>query len=301
MSTIIYQNKDISKDIFINDCILRDCSGGIADSIQLQLADSSGIWEKWQPQFDDTIQVKKDNYNTGTMYVDGVNKKDGIYTISAKSIKTSTKYEKSRVWRDITLFKFLEDIASINGLSLEKYNLKNHTYKTLYQLNQTDLEFARLICLREGYSIKINNNTLIVYDEISFEVKQSNIKFNPDNCKADFNKSDELFSSVTIKYKPFNKELIEYTSTGNIVNGFKIIRRMRIDDIAQAQRFSNAFLHELNKENCICKLKMQLNTNIAATSIIELAEYSEFSGNYFIDNITHNTTKEITIVRARRV
>jgi len=301
MTTVIYQNKDISKDIFINDCILRDCSGGIADSIKLQLADSSGIWERWQPQFDDTIQIKKDNYDTGIMYVDGINKKNGIYTINAKSIKMSTKCEKSRVWRDITLFKFLEDIASANGLNLEKYNLKNHKYKALYQFNQTDLEFARIICLREGYSIKINNNKLIVYDEISFENNRSNIKFNPDNCKAEFNKTDELFSSVTISYSPFNKELIEYTAKSSMTNGSRISKRMRIDDIAQAQRFSSKYLHELNKENCTCKLKMQLNTNIAATSIIELSKYFEFDGYYFIDYIVHNTMQEITIIKARKV
>ena len=70
-ATLIYQGVDITQDVDMVECVHTDVSGGACDCLSIKL-DHAEKWFGWGPEKNDTIQILRNGYDTGTLYLNTV-------------------------------------------------------------------------------------------------------------------------------------------------------------------------------------------------------------------------------------
>ena len=67
---LIYEGTDITKDVEINKAMIVDTSGGEADSLEIRFSDTQRLWSKWRPEKNHRIELNKQGFSSGEMYID---------------------------------------------------------------------------------------------------------------------------------------------------------------------------------------------------------------------------------------
>ena len=173
---IEYNGKDIAETIKLNSVIVYDRLGGMFDNLVISLPNENKPEAIQDIKKGDTIKVETDGYSSGVMYIDENSMDDSSFIINALSCSLSSKSPKSKIWRNVQLSEIIYDVARNYGLEVKTYGVTDYTYESIAQINETDLQMLDRICIREGYSIKIDNNCLIVFDEYTIENESEHAK-----------------------------------------------------------------------------------------------------------------------------
>jgi len=301
MTTIIYQGKDITKDVDVKQCLLTDRAGGGADTAKLTFADGEKIWAKWQPKRGDTVEVKTEYFGTGILYVDNPILANGVFTVDALSVPLSAKRPKTRIWRDVQLSQLLKDVASGCGLTVAAYGINDFTYAAISQFCETDIAFAERICLREGYAVKVTGNKLTVYDERQQEKTSPGVTVSLSDVFPDysFEAGGALYSSLKV-VGANSGELIEYTAADSDIAGNAGKRAEFVANVGEAERWSKGYLRAANKYKTFARLRTQYITKIAAGSTLGISGFGYFDGSYFADCVTYDTVNSQTHLTIRK-
>lgn len=294
--------KDISNDINIITAIINDNAGDLYDSLEICVSDIDNNWRIWNIDTDESIEIIKDGFSSGVMYIDTVEINGGKCIIKANSLKRKYKDIKTSNLENINFLNLANTIANRLDLKLETYDLINYSYDRIDQISKTDFSFLVSRCILEGYRAKITNDKLIIYNEKSFESKDYVQSFKPDEFigKYRFKKSNlNTFSKCEIQY--FAKDYIKTESIDNDINGSTLKPNLRVSNVIESNRFGFNLLKYKNKLINTASFCVSLNTNLAGSSNILLENIGAFSGKYFIENIKHDFVKSKSYIYARKV
>lgn len=306
MLQIFYNGVDITDSVSVSAAVGIDNSGGVADSVDVIFNDTEGLWQKWGPNKNDTIKIIKDGYSTGDMYIDELALSPGVFRLSAVSTPLGIRTIKSRVWEYARFSAIAADVASSAGLVLELYSIIDRQYAyQISQVNESDLAFLNRLCIREGYSLKVSNGKLVIFDVVTFENKPPVEVFSRSQM-ADYsfeNSNDELFSACKVEYLTADglyqswTALSQTVTTGSV---YKVSEGMLTQ--SEAIRFGDNILKDLNKTEVTGSVFVVFNKNIAAGSVIEITEVGAmFDGLYFVDTVVHDFVKNKTTIELRLV
>lgn len=283
-----------------SSCNLFDRLGGSKDNIKLLFPyDCEVTFNKF-----DELEITAGNYSTGKMYVigcDGVNNNTSCL-INAISCKPTSKEKRSRILTNVTLHQIINDVAKNCNLSVVLYDINNYTYKSICQINETDLHFLNRLCLREGYSIKADNGNLIVFNDYSLENNYEPLTLRKSEISdANFTRTENGCKSITVRcFNLENKSLISYTATDKTVDGGTETFIETLSSIDEAERFSKGYLRNRNNMMLTGIIKMNFNDNISAGTTLNLTEYEEYDGRYIVYEIRHDIVNEDTYIYIRR-
>ena len=294
--------KDISNNINIISSIVNDNAGDIYDSLEICISDIDNEWKIWDIDTDESIEIIKEGFSSGIMYVDTIEINNGKCIIKANSLKRKYKELKSYTLENINFLNLANTIAHRLNLKLETYDLINYSYDRLDQINKTDFSFLVSRCILEGYRAKITNDKLIIYNEKTFENLDSIQVFTPDEFigKYKLKKSNlNTFSKCEIQY--FAKDYIKTECIDNKINASTLKPNLRVSDVVESNRFGFNLLKYKNKYINTASFCVNLNTNLAGSSTILLENIGAFSGKYFIENIKHDFVKDKSYIYARKV
>lgn len=294
-------NKVITNDIKVIDSFVNDFSGETLDSLELVISDIENNFIIWNLTTDDTIELIKNDFSSGLMYIDTVIIKNGKCRIKATSLSRKNRELKNSTFENISFFNLCKSIASRLGLKLETYSIKDYSYKRIDQIDKTDLSFLTSRAILEGFRVKITNNKLVVYSENVFENYKTVFDYTVSDFLGNYEiKSSNLdtFSKCEIKY--FEKSLIEGKAQDNYLTSSTLKLKIKVSDSIEAERFSYNLLKYKNKYLNTIKFCIDLNTNLAATSTIFIKNIGSFSGKYFIENIKHNFNNNKSYIYARK-
>lgn len=300
---INYNGADITDSVDLESCVLYDRYGGLLDNIKMVINDKDIKWSKYKVKKGDKIIIKTDGYSTGAMYIDKFDEKDERFIIDATSLKSSKKVVKSKAWSNVRLSEILNDCAGNNGLKLKTYGISDHTYESLVRIQKTDLEFTSKICQREGYSVKVDNDCLVVFNEKYMESQNSNLTITPDDVRYnyDFSQSGNCVSSVTVSCYNITKGMIKYTAVDrNIVGSSKVITE-KVSSQAEAMRFAYGHLRNYNKNHIIGRMQIPYNAGISGGTVLKADGFGDYDGNYIVTEVAHNVKREFTSIKIRRV
>lgn len=300
---LIYNGKDIYKDVSISKCVIHDRAGGMADNLEIVFSDVNKYWDKWKPQKGDTIQIKTGTYDTGKMYVDDITPQSGFFTINAISIPINSKDKRTRIWRDVKLLTIASDCALKLGLNLKTYGITDFNYKSISQIRETELEFLTRICLREGYSVKICDGNLIIFNEKEMEKAVSDVKIKPEDVLTGyvFNTSNNTLRALTVAFQPCRGDSIRATATDFSIGGGTDRINEFLTSKNEAERWSKGYLRQRNKNYKTAYVPMKYHTNLAAASVVNFEGFGSSDGVYFIDRMTINILNQRTIIEAHKV
>ena len=295
-------NKDISNDINIINAIIDDNAGDIYDSLQICISDIDNDWRIWDIDTDESIEIIKNGFSSGIMYIDTVEIDAGKCIVKANPLKRKYKELKSSTLENINFLNLANTIANRLNLDLETYDLVDYTYDRLDQISKTDFSFLVSRCILEGYRAKITNDKLIIYNEKTFENLNSIQVFTPDEFmgKYKLKKSNlNTFSKCEIQY--FAKDYIKTECIDNKINASTLKPNLRVSDVIESNRFGFNLLKYKNKYINTASFCINLNTNLAGSSTISLENIGAFSGKYFIENIKHDFVNDKSYIYARKV
>lgn len=299
---IFYNGKDIKDSVSLSTCEHDMRADNQSDKLLMKFNDTKRLWDKWNPDSKDIIQIKYGLADTGRMFVDKVKPENGLMTLKASSIPDTfykTKYSKS--WQNVHLHQLFEEIAGRHGLEFNEYDVEDILYSYVRQANVADFDFLSQRCKLEGLSFLVHDKKLVVFNEEQFEKKEpaQTIVLNEDedfsfdaNFENGYGRSEISNGEITGTYlssNGLNKPLIQTVNC-------------EISSQDEGNRYAKGLLRSENKSLNNGTFKTPLMRGLAAGSVVALntSGASSWNGNIFINRLRQDYVKMESKVFFRR-
>lgn len=302
MYKLFYNKKDISADISseVFSISYRDFLQGQADELSISITDQTHKWLKsFYPNQGANLSLElknRNNYiNLGDFFIKEISYSTPpfVLTMTADSVgmekKARTKKAKSFV--DTDLATVVAFIAKRLGLSLsgkiEKIKIKN-----LIQYQERDLEFLNRLAIQYDYTFKVFKNKLIFTKNKNQKSEPAVLTLNPNNIIS-FEMRDYIKDTpkvVVLENYEIDDRLKTTvkaeTSTENNGEEVKSSAPSTMEfDAMQAQADASVFSAESDTKGG--NITLIGSPIIVAGQNIELVDFGNFNGIYFINSTTH--------------
>lgn len=293
----VYINGEKSS-LNVKDIQISDRQGAQADSMRFLILNESGV----EVNRGATIECNFGGFKSGKMNIDGISSTTRVSSIGAVSSPIDARKTKTRHWQKIKLFDIVNDVAINCGLSVFYDGVDNHSYENVTQYRERDLAFLNRLCTREGYSLKVDDNRLVVYKKSLVAARPKALTITPSdviNDRISFAENPNAVRSVTVKY--FNGDrLISYTATGGTFGEDKVICEYVASD-AEAERFAKAYLSAFAENDITVDVFISTVDSVSAGCCVEFSGYARYDGLYFISECHHDPEKEQTRLCGRKI
>lgn len=282
----------------IEDIQINDRQGSQSDDIRLLILN-----DKTQAiKEGSTLACSFSGFSSGKMNVDTIVSGATMTRIEAISAPLSAKEKRTRHWLKVRLFDIVNDVAKGVGLSVYYQGVDNWYYENVTQYKETDLAFLNRLCVREGYSLKIDDGRLVIFNTSVVENALSVLKISGIGDVIDndisFSINPNKINAVTVKY--FGDRLISYTSRRNVIGEKKTVTEY-VANVAEAERFSQNYLSAYAKNDTTVRCTIPINGGVAAGSCISIENFGMYDGKYSICECSHDPEKERTRLIGRRI
>ncbi|MEB3103088.1 phage late control D family protein [Ferviditalea candida] len=302
---IIYNGTDITSSVQPTVLQITDNAGGKPDSVTAVFSNTEGLWSKWKPSKNDTLRIKQDGFDTGTMYIDELTQGAGVFGLKALSIPQIAKTARSQGWENVRFLEIATRIAARYRFGLQTYNVVNHLYSRVDQIEEPDFAFLAYRSMLEGYALKINNGNLVIYDEATEEQKAPdavNGKIFLRDLHGAFefkDKSTDIYAKCIVRSQMSSGYIQgEYSASG--IYGPTMKRNLYMTNQAEANRWARGLLRSTNKYMITGTFGIDLNPNLAAGTSVNVSEVGMFDGKFFIDRLIHDLIHNRTQLTIRK-
>lgn len=285
--TIYYEGADITSRVQIAEAIYKDVSGGRSDSLDM-VFENGLAWNVWQPQKNDRVQIVDGSLDTGTLFVQAVMPMGNQYRIIATAAKAGAGQKKTKSYEDITLSEILGFCAAENGMEYRIYGIEKETaYKFLIQEDEGNAKFLSRIAQWEGATIKTYNGR---YTMIGIEAAQA-----LDSCETIALSTSFTGFTYRKKYaKARSMKVIcpwaQAEATDNDAAGGEEITISHLPawDAGSAARWARGLLLCHNRKAEELSIETDLHPNWSAMRKITVTGQTEASGDWLVDEVTHD-------------
>jgi len=317
----IENTQDVSKDLL--SISYTDNEGGKADDVSLVLKNDHGLWSgPWKPTKGDSITatiITEDDsgvkeLNCGTCQIDklklaGPPSTFEIGGVSVPSVTTIRRTKKSRAWENVRLSEICSDVAKTGDLELVfqpnpegvPFDNSDPLYDRRDQRDETDLAFLNRLCTDDGFSLKVTDRQLVVYDQeiMAFQAPVLTYTLGSDWVLS-YSFEEELIET-------YKKAVVEYNDPSEgVLNKFeyedpsiergqtvKIVRRT--ESIEEAERIAKAELKKRNRKKITCSLSVIGRTDLVSGSTVYLASFGAYDGKYYVQKSEHSVQSGYTV------
>lgn len=264
-----------------------------------------------------SVQLIQKNFNSdgkdslldcGTFQIDSIalNGPPSKVTIKGTSLSNSSTVraiKKSKAWEQIKLSAIANQIATANKMKSYFSSDYDPLYSRKEQAAESDIVFLQRLCKDAGISLKVTNNTIILFDEAEYEQKPAvmtikNGEGNVSSYSFSDGTSDTAYSSCHVCYtNPQTGAKIEYTYTPRIDNpgtGEVLEINEKVNNREEARKLAMKRLRQKNKERFSASFKMLGNTSLAAGVTVNVEGWGCFDGKYIIEQSIHTVSNGYT-------
>ena len=282
----------------IEDIQVSDRQGSQSDDIRLIIVND----ETQEIKEGSTLSCSFSGFSSGKMNVDTIVSDTTTTRIEAISAPLSAKEKHTRHWLKVRFLDIVNDVAKGVGLSVYYKGVNNWYYENVTQYEETDLSFLNRLCIRENYSLKIDDGRIVIFDISVLEKASSVLKISGVgdviNNSISFSINPNKIKAVTVKY--FGDRLISYTSKRNVMGEKKTITEY-VASAAEAERFSKNYLSTYAQNDTMVRCTIPINSGIAAGNCIDIENFGMYDGKYSICECSHDPEKECTRLIGRRI
>lgn len=321
---LFYDGTDISQDIS-RDLVSfswTDNESDKADDISVTLKNDTGLWSgPWYPGKGDTLQAtiidERDSGSQalycGRFQIDGLTAsgppdKFDIKGVSVPLDKDIRREKRNRAWEDVKLSDIVESIALRGALTALYDVARDHQYDRIDQRGESDLRFLQRVCGDEGYSLKVTDDQLVVFEQAVYEARDpigTIVRGSSDVKGWSFDsQAHDLYSlCVCSYYDPDTENLLERTVRDPRIQGGmteKLVKRAA--SLAEAERLARNKLRSLNKHEVTARIDLRGDVRYVAGVPVTVSGWGVFDGKYMIEEVTHNVSGGYTVqLKLRRV
>lgn len=181
---------DVTEDV-VPDLLsftYEDQETGRADGIRLLLKDETGRWAgSWKPQGGEIIDAylaagdvtgqEREEIFCGRFYADllRVSGAPRTFELQAISIPLNQPIRRrliTKAWESRTLKGIAQEIADSVGMQLFYDVQEDPQYDRRDQKQESNLSFLNRLCEDEGFSLKVTDDRIVIFDQASYEKKE---------------------------------------------------------------------------------------------------------------------------------
>lgn len=301
---LIYSGADITGDVS-GDLLsfgYEDNAEGSADTISVSLINRSRKWTGgWMPEKNQRMSATIHGFGgtlaCGSFLVDKISGSAPPWTasiggISMPSDTDFTDVKQSRSWEEATVREIVNSIAGSYGLTVVFDSSLNPQIPFLEQSETEDMSFISQLCEDYGLCVKMYSNRVVVYNGPEYERRGAVMTLTESDVNSfsyTIKETDTDYTGCTVSYTQQDGETIEYTYQIGTERKEKLLKsNQTVESVAQAQLLGEALVWRKNKEAVTVSVEMMGNTNICATSCVQLAGFGSLSGKYFVDKVSHS-------------
>lgn len=306
---ITYEGKDITRDIapFLLLFTYTDNSGSTSDDIAFSLEDREGLWgSDWFPCKGDKVRCSiisegqtAESLPCGEYEVDQIDYAAPPRIITIKGVSTAISHAlkgelHTKAWENVTLSTIAGDIAAEGNVSLY-YDAPQIQVERREQVRQSDLAFLQDLCGDYGLSVKCNDGKLIVYDEDTYDAKNSVSELHVDDDKLVSyrftSKGAGVYQKARVKYHDARTaQTYEAEAEDGSVEGSGRVLELRgqVDNQGDAQKVAQKTLSRVNRGEVTGSITLMGDVRFRAGVNITLSGFGAFSGKYSVDKVTHS-------------
>lgn len=262
---------------------------------------ASIICENWR---DDD---KTETLDCGEFELDSVIAEGPPQTVTIKA--TSLPYScairqtaKSKSWENTSLSAIAKSIAGQNGMGLMFESHYDPKYTRVEQYRTSDISFLSKLCHDAGASLKVTNNSLVIFDQSEYENKKPirTIKFGEEGGYTKYRLltgTNSTYTSCRVSYTTTSGMVIsamEYAENYSESNGGKnqcLEVHQKVSSIAEAQALAHKMLRLHNKFEYEASFTFPGNPGFAAGCVVELEDFGAWDGKYIIKQAKHSITQ----------
>lgn len=316
---ITYQGQDITTDLApsLLSFTFTDNAKDSADDISLTLEDRAGTWlHDWTPTKGDTITAsiihtsgtKTQSLPCGSFSIDQIEYSYPPAVMSIKAVSSSVKKsaaqtKKTRSWENVTLRDVCTDIAAENSLTLMLNADAGDMFERLDQIQQSDLDFLREVCLDYGLAVKIQEGRIVIYDIEEYEAKDPVMTIeltDPRLLGFKFTSKDaKIVRSVKVKgHNPIKDETYEGEYIDDIEEGSERYEEAieYLESQAEAESVAKERCIESNRKEVTGSMSMLGDVSLCAGVSIDCVDFGAFSGKHFVTKASHKVDRSGYVV-----
>lgn len=256
-----------------NTCVYWSYLEGKCDSLDIVFDDSEGAIKALELKKGDVAQVTDEFIDTGNMYISGIDYNGTQAAIRALSLPLSAFKTKTQQWNNATMTAVIQD--ALKGLSLKVVFIDkpNFIYMDVAMIESEPLKFLSGKLALEGYGVRVNNDTVYIFDEAALEkgdYKEQYTEESFQDAPKYSTKDAKLVSEIENTYTAADGTLI-CTSEKSGIEG-KIIRlNMPVASVGESIRFSKGMMRAANKFEYVAEAGIEGLTRIPG-DIVYLAD-----------------------------
>lgn len=311
------KNVSVSLATFLRRISYEDPAEGESDTVSIELHNIGQKWlNAWAPVHGDQVEAgillrgfetSVSAMNFGTFTLDSVKYKGGplsltIGAISQPTLSGFAKTKQTFTWKNVSLREIAQKMADKYSLSLV-YEAKDATVESMEQNDQTDSEFLKQLCKKNGFSMKIFNSKIVIYEAAAYEAKDAVATFHRSDFLGDSWSYDSelegVYEAAEISYSNAKKEQTIKARVGKAAAGSGSETGARIMDTtrclyinekceteAEARQKALAALNEANRGITTLSVTILPNLQIFSTSTVMVEGMGVIDGKYFVKKMS---------------
>ncbi len=244
----IYFNDELY-DGEADTCIHWAYLTGRCDSLDMTFDNSEGNITALKLRKGDTVQALEGNDDTGEMYISGIDYSGSTAAVHALSLPLSAFKTKTRSWENVSMTALVRDALEGTGLKIKLEDRPSFTYKEVTMVEEEPLKFLAGRLSMEGFGIRVNNNTVYVFDERTLEKADYELQLTAEDFSDSpkySTKDAGLIESVENTYTASDGRIINTVRESGIEG--KVIRlSMAVSSVGESIRFSDGIMRAANK------------------------------------------------------
>ncbi len=272
---------------------------------------------------------KDERLECGQFELDNVSPAGPPATITIKGTSlpyssTIRQTKKSKPWENCYLSDIANEIASSNGMTTMLLFSNNPYYTRVEQYRTSDISFLQKLCQDAGYSLKITNNIIVIFDQEAYE-SQAPVRIIKHGRMGGYIKyklqtsKNSIYTSCHVCYVDSDGKLIEATAyTRDYEENSKKSKndsslekdeksqclqiRQKVSSVNEAQALATKCLRLHNKFEFTATFTFPGDPALLAGCTVELVDWGAFDGIYIIKQAKHNVgssgyTTQVTLRR----
>jgi phage protein D len=291
---IIYEGVDIYPDVSLNSCTHEMYAAGKSDKLTVKFNDTRQLWDVWEPEAEQSIEIQDGTAGTGKMFVKSILPENGLITLTALSCPPQAYDVNNKSWEKATLHQLINDIANNNHLTAELHGVENQAYSYVKQEQQSDIAFIHDRLMLESCACLIYNGKLVAYSEPYMEsiAPKETLELTKDTNYEYLDNAGQAYKSVNVYCGTLTGAFSAPDGTGGRTLRTTITTQVGAE--AEANRFARGILRNANKSTHTGIIWHDFTPQTAPGSTIKIKTNgaASWDGAAFVYRVRHDYIKK---------
>ena len=298
---LYWNGTDITRYVDINGCVFREAAGGRSDSLEMEL-DRADIWYQWGPEEGDEIEIIRDDWRTGKMYLTAVVPKGESFRVIASSMNPAGVRKAWGFFRNLAFQTLMERCAAEIGMEAKIFGVTDPIMiGRAMRKGEGCGAFLDRIGTREGFKVKAWDGALraIYLPWAEEQEARTGLVLNDKSLTAKYRRRKNLKYTGARVVSPWASASARDTAAEG--NNEKVFTGLPAESSMEAGKWARNLLREMNRRAEEIVIESELNLRMESLARVHVEGGTDMDGEWIVEEAEHDLKETRTCVKMYRV